>query len=911
MVDLQDNAPSAGAFPTAWEFDALLMDGRAIRIRPIRGSDAPRLIAFHRHLSPESIYHRYFRFYPELSENDARRDAEVDYRDRMCFIAELSADLVGFASYERLSSDAAVAEIGFCIADEVQHRGAATLLFESLAAYARLFGINRFVAEVMSDNIAMLDVFGASGLESRRMQKDGTWYLDISLNSTRRFTASCDTREAIAEAASMTAILQPASIAVVGASRRPGNVGHEIVRSLLAGDFAGTVYPVNPHADAICGVPAWPTLSSIPRLIDLVIVAVHPTKTRDVVKESAAIGARGVVIVSAGFGETGLSGEALEGEVLEIARRSGMRVVGPNCLGVVNTDDDTRMNATFVTLDLLPGPLALISQSGALGLTLAQQARSRHLGLSIMVSIGNKLDVSSNDILCFLERDERTSIIALYLESFGNPRKFGRIASRIGRTKPIVALTAGRSSAGVRGARSHTAAAATSDVVVTALMNKAGVIKVDRLEELLDVSSALLTGRLPKGNRVALVGNSGGPLILAADACESHGLIVPEFSADTQAILRDATGPTAAVGNPVDLTADGTAEGLEQSMAAVVNDDSIDSLVVVITGLPMLSPRDVRSAVEGVAAKTSKPVLLCILGDLGDFGGSDETESRSFAEIGTPERAATALAYVSRYAEWRALPSDAAPDDLKATSVSNAVVATLLDHRPSEGWLALDEAARLLQSCGIPMLPTLGADDVANAIKIADSVGYPVALKARAGTIVHKSDVGGVALGLRNAEEVRDAYVRMEANLGPRMGGAVIQQMAPNGVEAIVGVATDPSFGPVVMVGLGGILTDLLGDRAFAVPPLDESACDRMVSSLRASPLLDGYRGAAVVDRAALVHVVRLVSQLADEVPELAELDLNPVVVHAGGAVVVDCKLRFNQAPVGPSPLFRALRARR
>lgn len=905
MIDLLETASSVRAFPAEWEFDALLKDGRAVRIRPTRETDSPRLIAFHRHLSPESIYHRYFRVYPELSETDACRDTEVDYRDRMGFVAELGDELVGFASYERLSPGAAVAEIAFCIADEVQHHGVATLLFESLAAYARLLGIERFVAEVMSDNLAMLDLFGATGLESKRVQREGTAYLDIDLTATPRFTAACDAREALAEAASMTAILQPHSIAVVGASRRPGNAGHEIVRSLLAGDFAGTVYPVNPNSEAICGVPAWPTLSSLPRQIDLVIVAVHPTKARDVVSEAATIGARAVVIVSAGFGETGAPGAALEAEVLEVARRSGMRVVGPNCLGVVNTDPTTRMNATFVALDLFPGRLALISQSGALGLTLAQQARSKNLGLSTMVSIGNKLDVSSNDILCFLEHDERTSVIALYLESFGNPRKFGRIAARISRTKPIVALTAGRSSAGIRGARSHTAAAATSDVVVTALLSKAGVIKVDRLDELLDVSSVLLAGRLPTGNRVALVGNSGGPLILAADACESHGLIVPEFSIVTQTLLTGATSAAAAVGNPVDLTADATAEGLEQSMAAAINDESIDALIVVITSLPMLSSREVRIVVERVASNTSKPVILCILGDRSD------SETRNFSEIGTPERAATALAHICRYADWRAMSSEAPPSDPTGSASSNAIVATSLDHHAGGGWLPLDEAARLLQSCGITVLPTHGADDVADAIAIADSVGYPVVLKARAGALVHKSDVGGVALALRSAEEVREAFERMEANLGPLMGGAVIQPMAPKGVEAIVGVATDPSFGPVVMVGLGGVLTDLLGDRAFAVPPLDENACDRLVASLRAGPLLAGYRGSEIVDRAALGHVVRLVSQLADEVPELAELDLNPVVVHAGGATVLDCKLRLNPAPIGPGPLFRSLRARR
>jgi acyl-CoA synthetase (NDP forming)/RimJ/RimL family protein N-acetyltransferase len=904
MVDLPVSVSARSDYPTAWDFDALLTDGRAIRIRPSKPSDAARLITFHQHLSPYSVYHRYFGVHPAISENEARHVVEVDYAQRMCFVAEIADQFVGFASYEQLGPNNEAAEVSFCIADEMQHRGAATLLFESLAAYAKPFGIARFVAQVMTDNVAMLDLFGASGLESKLVRKDGTAYVDIELAMTPRYAAACDAREAVAEAASMAFILQPRSLAVVGASRRPGNAGHELVRSLLAGDFAGTVYPVNPHAESVCGVPAWPSLSSLPKPVDLVVVAVKPDLVRDIVLEAAAVGTRGMVIVSAGFGETGAEGAALESEVLAIARRSGMRVVGPNCLGVVNTDPMVRMNATFADLGLLPGHLALISQSGAVGLALAHQAKNQNLGLSMFVSVGNKLDVSSNDLLCFLERDERTSIIALYLESFGNPRKFARIASRVGRTKPIVALTAGRSSAGSRGARSHTAAAATPDVAVSALLKRSGVIKVQNLDELLDVSAVLLAGHLPQGRRVGLVGNSGGPLILAADACEAEGLSVPELGEKSQAALRGCVDQTAAVANPVDLTAEGRAEALEKAIAVLLNDDDLDALIVVVTELPALTSDEVRSAVNSLASTSDKPVVLCVLGDRGK-------DAREFSEIATPERAATALRLVSDYAQWRQDSAVTSSSEYGELAMTNATVRGVLEAHPDGGWLEIDVAARLLQSCGIDVVGTYPADDADDAVQIAESLGFPVALKARAGAIVHKSDVGGVALALQSSEDVRDAFNRMAAQLGAEMCGAVVQRMAPQGVEAIVGVATDSSFGPVAMVGLGGVLTDLLGDHAFGVPPLSSDACNRMVESLRAAPLLDGYRGSPKVDRASLVHLLYLVGQLADELPELVELDLNPVIVHAGGATVVDCKLRLGATYTGPGPLFRALRARR
>ncbi len=907
-----DTAIPAG-YPAEWEFDGLLRNGEAVVVRPIRPADAAALAGLREAVSPGTHRHVLLAG-PALSPQAAARFSEVDYDARMAFVALVSDEMVGLASYDRSDARVPAAEAGFVVAGTRQGHGVTTLLFESLAEYARTRGILRFTAEVGAQNTALLELFAATGLRCTRRNGPATVRVEIDLRPTAAYRASCDQREAMAEVASVAAILKPRSIAVIGAGRHPGNVGHQVVRSLLAGDFSGTVYPVNPAARAVCGVPAFPALLSVPEPVDLAIVAVPASAVPAVIDEAASVGVRAVTIITAGFGETGRSGAAVETEMLSVARRNGMRIVGPNCLGVANTDPEIRMNATFASLDPLPGRLALVSQSGAVGIVLGEQTRAAGLGLSAFVSIGNKLDVSPNDLLCFFEHDDRTAVIALYLESLGNPRKFARIARRVGRAKPIVALKAGRTSAGARGARSHTAAAATPEVTVAALLRSAGVIKVDRLEELLDVSAILLAAPLPAGRRVALVGNSGGPLILAADACEGGGLTVPELRQRTQQALGKVLVPAAATANPVDLTADGTAAMLEQALDTVLADDAIDAVITVVVETMAISAAEAQQTVARVAHDARKPVVVCSVevSTPPETSGAATSGAADVAEVPSPERVATALGHVCRYAEWRQRPLSPAvePEELSDLAAISEIVASTLAASATEGWLDLDRAADLLEACGVPMLPTRGAATAEDAAAVAEAIGFPVVVKARSGDVVHKTDVGGVALNLDNAEAVRAAYQAMESRLGLRMGGAVIQPMAPPGVEAIVGLASDPDFGPVVMVGLGGVMTDLLQDRAFAVPPLESGAADAMVASLRAAPLLDGYRGAPKVDRQALVTVLERIAHVAEEIPELVELDLNPILVGPAGALVVDCKARLAPRQPGPGPLFPALRRR-
>jgi acyl-CoA synthetase (NDP forming)/GNAT superfamily N-acetyltransferase len=894
-------------YPTSWEFDGLLADGEAVLVRPVRPCDATALADLHVQHLPGAAQRRTYGTHPALVVSELSRFTTVDYEVRMAFVVLTADRVVAFACFDRLSARESVAQVAFMVDDTFQHRGIATLLFESLAAYAHAKGIERFIAEVLAQNTNMLNVLATTGLRSTSVNHDGSVRIEIDLRPTAKYRDLCDEREAIAEVASTSAILRPRIVAVVGAGRTSGGAGHEVVRSILAGDFSGTVYPVNPSARSICGVRAFASLSSIPEPVDLAIIALPAHLVAGVLEEAAAKGVRAVTVISAGFAETGSSGAHVETKLLKVARRNGMRIVGPNCLGLVNTDPQIRLNATFTGLNPLPGRLALVSQSGAVGIVLAEQASAGGLGLSSFVSVGNMLDVSSNDLLCFFERDERTSVIALYLESLGNPRKFARIARRVGARKPIVALKAGRTSAGVRGARSHTAAAASPDVTVTALLQSAGVIKVDRLEELLDVSAILLAGRFPSGRRVALVGNSGGPLILAADACEAGGLLVPELEEPTKSELKDVLVAAAAVANPVDITADGTAASLEKALEIALRDTTIDAVIVVVTDVVALTTHDARAAITRVAEHYDKPVVACLLG-----AGPPPASSNAsvVGEVPSPERAAAALDHVCRYVEWRQNVRSSTEDtaQLSGNVTVREIVASKFERTPEGGWLELEDAARLLEACGVPVLATRAASSAQEAVAVAQSIGFPVVLKARSGSLVHKSDVGGVASGLDSAEAVRDAYVTMSTRLGAQMGGAVLQPMASSGVEAIIGLAVDPDFGPVVMVGLGGVMTDLLGDHAFAVPPFDPGTAETMVRSLRAAALLDGYRGSPKVDRSALVSVISLIAKLAEQVPELVELDLNPVVVSASGALVVDCKARLAPNRAGPGPLFRAMR---
>ncbi len=894
-------------YPGSWAGDVVLVDGTGVRVRPIRPGDADPLVAFHAGLSAETIHRRFFSAHPSLSPEEARRFTTVDYARRMALVAEWRGRLVAVARYEGLE-DAEVAELAVVVDDDFQGRGVGTVLLEQLAAYARRRGIERFEAETLPENVTMLRVFDDLGLERSQRVVDGTVVVTLELAPTPPYLAARDRRERRAIARSLVPMLEPQSVAVVGASRQPGAAGHELLRALLAYDFAGRVYPVNPVARSICGVPAFATIGDVPEVVDLAIVAVPATAVPAVVEQCAAAGVRSLAVISSGFAEIGPAGRELELAVLETARRHGVRLLGPNCLGLLHTAPEVRMNASFGPGAPVAGNVALASQSGAVGVLLLEHARAAGLGLSAFVSMGNKADVSSNDLLCAWEHDERTDVIALYLESFGNPRKFARIARRVAREKPIVVLKAGTTVAGQRGARSHSAAAATPTVAVDQLLATSGAIQVGGLDELLDVVTLAATCPVPAGGRVALVGNSGGPLVLAADACERAGLQVPELAEATAGRLAALAPPASAVGNPVDLTSAADRDTLEAAAEVLLADPGLDAVLVVVTPLNALSAADASAALAGVAAVSDKPVVACLVAPNDPELRAVRAPSR-LGVLPSPERAAAALGRLAGYGSWRALPEpvhEVVPG-IDAAAV-RAVVAEELAACPEGGWLSADAAFRLLSAASIPVAASEVVPGLDAARAAAERVGYPVALKVAAGSLVHKSDVGGVALGIDSPTALAAAAAAMQERLGDEALLLLVQPMVPPGLEVLVGMSADPLFGPLVVFGVGGVITDLLGDHTFGVPPITLDEAHSMLQRLRTAPLLTGYRGAPGVALGPLAEIIRRVGALAELCPELVELDANPVVASPTGAVVVDAKVRLAPELDAPDALARTLR---
>ncbi len=894
-------------YPAQWESDVVLADGGTATVRPARPDDEPGLLALYERLSDESIYLRFFSPVPRPTAVQLERITSIDYVDHMVLVALLGSDIVAVARYDRVGPDEA--EVAFAVADDQQRRGLATLLLEHLAAIARAHGIRKFSADALPGNAKMLNVFADAGWEASRRFEEGTVRVEFAIAPTPTSVGVVAARETHAESASIARLLAPRSIAVIGASRRPGKIGHELFRNLLEYGFEGPVYPVHPTATSVGGVRAYPRVVDVPDAVDVAVVVVPAPDVPAVVDECAEKGVRGLMVITAGFAESGPEGKAAERELVASARRNGMRIIGPNCFGVLNTAPGVRMNATFAPAQPVAGNVAFLSQSGGLGIELMSRAAELGIGISQFVSVGNKADVSANDLLQYWADDAQTEVILLYLESFGNPGKFVRLARNLARSKPIVAVKSGRTAAGSRAASSHTAALAAPDVAVDALFRQAGVIRVDTLDELLSTAMVLAHQPLPAGRRVAIVSNAGGPGILAADACAGARLEVPELDGATQDALRAIVLSGASVHNPVDLVAGASARQYEDVLRVVMADASIDAVLVIFVPPLVTRAEDVARAI-GRAAESAggKPILSCFLGQTGvpnELRGDEKRQTiPSFA---FPESAAHALGRVADLADWRKRPPGVVPEmtgiDLDG---ARALVAGALAAQPEGAWLEPGTAAQLLSCFGIPVVATREVTDAAGARAAARDVGFPVVLKASAPGLVHKSDVGGVALDLRDEESVADAFTTMAGTLGTAMTGAVVQPMVAAGVEVILGITHDVSFGPIVLFGLGGVTAELLADRALRLVPVTDDDAHQLVRSLRGSQLFFGYRGRPAVDVDALEDVILRVGALADEIAEIAEMDLNPVVASAKGVVAIDVKIRVIPAVVGvPSDVRR------
>jgi acyl-CoA synthetase (NDP forming) len=692
----------------------------------------------------------------------------------------------------------------------------------------------------------------------------------------------------------LEALLEPRSIAVIGAGRHPGSIGHEVLRNILDGGYTGVVYAVNPKYDSVLGVACVASPELLPEPVELAVVAVPAAQVADVVRGCAARGVRALILLSSGFSELGRDGRARQAEVLELARDHGMRMIGPNCLGVLNTDPRVRLNATFAELPMRDGGLGLVSQSGALGIAVVAAAARCGLGVAQFVSVGNKADVSGNDLLLAWERDPRVRVIALYLESFGNPRRFARIARRVSRRVPIIAIKAGRSSAGQRAGQSHTAAAAASDDVVDALFCQAGVIRVGTIEQMLDTARVLSDQPLPAGPRVAIVGNSGGPGILAADAASGSGLDVVTLSAQTERQLRAAVPSAASWQNPVDLGAAAGPDQVRAAVAALLGAPEVDAVLAVYTDTAVNDTDSVMARVAAAAAGSNKPVVATRVGAAG-ASVSESEPYRSLPVFSFPEPAAAALATAVRYARIRpAAPSSPTrPEGIDRVAARGLVDA--IRSRRGGGWLSAEESVELFGYYGIGLSPQRVVAEADAAVSAASELGYPLAVKL-ATPGAHKSERGGVRLGVADERELRQVVAELT---GTANEPVLLQPMAPAGTEVILGAVQHAQFGPVVMLGAGGVLADLLEDRSFRLAPLSSEEAGAMIDELRLARLLDGYRGRPVVSRARLADIVVRVAALADDLPEVAELDLNPLICAADGIVAVDARVAVTARPDG------------
>jgi acetyl coenzyme A synthetase (ADP forming)-like protein len=709
----------------------------------------------------------------------------------------------------------------------------------------------------------------------------------------------------------LDAIFRPRSIAVIGASRHRGTIGGEIFHNLLEFGFTGPVIPIHPKAGAIQGVRAYPTIRDVPDPVDLAVVVVPAAQVETVLEACGRKGVSAAVVISAGFKEIGAEGQERERRLVEIARRHGMRLVGPNCLGVLNTEGGVRMNATFAPTIPGPGAVAFSSQSGALGLAILDLAAKLGIGFSQFVSVGNKAEVSGNDLLEFWEKDPGTRLILLYLESFGNPRRFLELARRVGRVKPIVAVKSGRTLAGIRAASSHTGSLAGPDTAVSALCTQAGVIRTDTMEELFDVAMLLANQPLPRGPRVGIVTNAGGPGIMASDACETHGLEVTPLSERTCTALRDFLPLEASVRNPVDMIASATAESFEQAVRLVANDPNVDAVLALYVPPMVTRPLDVARAIVrgGEAAQADararglepKPLLSCFMGSHGVHEGLRSLQEGHIPSYAFPESAAIALSHAVRHARWRETPEGVVPlfADVDRRAARRVIEAARAHLVPGEsGWLEPDQTRALLSAYGIATPITVLATGVDEAVEGAEAVGYPVAVKLVSPTLTHKSDVGGVLLDLRDAAEVRWAFHEIRRRLersrsDAGMTGVIVQPMVTTGTEAVIGMTRDPVFGPLVMFGLGGVQVEVMRDVVFRIHPLTDRDASDMVRGIRGVKLLQGYRGAPRSDMAALEEALLRVSQLAGDHPEVVEMDLNPLRVHGlgEGCEVLDARV--------------------
>jgi acetate---CoA ligase (ADP-forming) len=887
--------------------DVLLRDGAVLRMRALRQDDREALIALFNRCSPETIRYRFLRMITALPTAMLDEMLAVDGEKHLALVVTQAEKIVAVGAYIAEDNRPGVAEVSFLVEDAMQRRGIGTVLLDTLAEAARVHNITRFSADVLADNRLMLSVFRKAGYALSSNISYGVTHLEFPIQRSEVAEARRDAQEAEAERASLRAIFEPKTIAVVGASRNPASVGGALFRNLLRWGFTGTIYPINLAAASIAGVRAYASITELPETPELVFIAIPAGGVVEVARQCADAGAQALCVLSAGFAETGKDDD--QEELLNVCRASGMRLVGPNCMGLVNTSGDVRLLGTFAPAEPPAGNVAMSSQSGALGLALMTQSGALGLGVSSFISVGNKADVSGNDLLQYWEDDEATDVILLYLESFGNPRRFARIARRVSRAKPIVAVKSGRTAAGARAASSHTAALASSDKAADALFAQTGIIRVDTLADFFFVARLLASQPIPKGNRLCILTNGGGPGIIAADAAIAAGLQVPTLSEATQAKLRAVLPGAASVSNPIDVIANSGTQEYRACLEILCNNPDFDALLVIFIP-PLATPiREVAQALSDLLA--SRPNLdFPVVAVFFDPHSSvisvpiseqmgDAHKKRSVPVYTFPENAVVALGAAVRYGMWRAAPVGS----IVEIPIDRAEAQRVLAANPSGGWLSQPDVAALLGAVGIDILTAKTVRSAEEAAAAARGIGQPIAMKALEPAVLHKSDVGGVILNV-TASEAANAYGRLAAQLAAHditLAAAAVMPMAKAGVEVLAGITHDPVFGPLVAFGSGGFLVELLDDAVFRVLPLTDRDAAEMIRSTRAYRLLKGFRGSPPADIPAVEKLLLQLGALAEAVPQIAEIDLNPVVVHPAGEgiTLIDARVRLAEPSGG------------
>ncbi len=890
-----ETAPAAGpAYPRHWEADVLLRDGHTAHLRPISGDDARGLVEFYSQVSAESKYMRFFAPMPTLSERDVRRFTQVDHHDRVAFVLTVAEKIIAVGRFDRITDadgHGDEAEVAFLVQDAHQGRGIAQLLLEHLAQAGRERGVRKFVAEVLPENQRMIQIFREAGYQVAGGFEEGVMRLEFPIDSTDTSIGVMLSREHRAEAASIQRFFEAKSVAIIGASRRQDTVGQTLVHNLVLGDYTGRVYVVNPAAEAVSGMPAYNSVADIPDQVDIAIVAVPADAVQDVVLDCAAKGVHGLIVISAGFAETGEEGRVRQRRLVGLARSYGLRLIGPNALGIINTSSDVSLNASLSTVMPPRGRAGFFCQSGALGVAILEKVARRGLGLSTFVSAGNRADVSGNDLLQYWEEDAGTEVVLLYLESIGNPRKFSRVARRVSRRKPVVAVRSGRTTQGVpmgHAVRSIVAPPAAVD----AMFRQAGVIQVDNLDEMFDVAQLVAHQPLPKGRKVAIVGNSDALGLLAADAAAAVGLEVRKSV---------ALGPEA------------TAEDFEEALDGAIDDPDVDSVVAVF--IPPLNTTgvDVANVLAAVGEQSDKPLVSTFLATEGvpellrvpDVAGSTAGRG-SVPSYSAVEAAVRALARVVEYAAWLARPEGAlvAPEEVDISGARKLVNQILID-APEGRDLRFGEVRDLLAAYGVDLWQRVEAGTEEEAVAAGEQLGWDVVLKATADHLRQRPDLAHVWRNIDTAEEMRDAWRTMRSIIDePDKAGFIVQRVAAPGIPVSIGGMEDPLFGPVVSFGISGVVTELLGDRAYRIPPMHSGEAADMVREIKAAPMLFGYRGGEQVDAEAVEHLLLRVAQLKNDLPQIRGLDLNLVLVGAGGATVLDARGRVEPAADARSDWF-------